>query len=75
MCYPQSVFREEFEVQRIAKCPVCSEKVPLDIDYSVVKKAKRFPVTVRVEHEDHYFYVNLDSVGSVTDILHPELVE
>jgi hypothetical protein len=49
--------------------------VPLDIDYNVVKKAKRFPVTVRVEHEDHYFYVNLDSVGSVTDILHPELVE
>jgi len=51
------------------------EKAPLDIDYKVVKKAKRFPVTVKVEHDGHYFYVNLDSFGSVTDILHPELVE
>ncbi|MGY5861979.1 MAG: hypothetical protein RTU09_06355 [Candidatus Thorarchaeota archaeon] len=75
MRYSNSVCKEEFEVQRIAKCPVCSEKAPLDIDYSVIKTAKRFPVTVKVEHDDHYFYVNLDSVGSVTDILHPDLVE
>jgi hypothetical protein len=51
------------------------ERAPLDIDHKAVKNAKRFPVTVKVEHDDHYFYVNLDSRGSVTDILHPELVE
>jgi len=75
MGHPQSASKEEFEVQRIAKCPVCLEKAPLDIDDKVVKKAKRFPVTVKIEHNDHYFYVNLDSLGSVTDILHPEMVE
>lgn len=46
-------------------------RVPPD----VLKKATRFPYTVKVKHEDHYFYINLDSQAWITDILHPDVVE
>ncbi|MGY5852181.1 MAG: hypothetical protein RTU92_01285 [Candidatus Thorarchaeota archaeon] len=62
-------------VSRYVNCPVCGERTPLEFDTSIVETAKRFPVTTKIEHKDHYFYINLDSKGSVTDILSPELVE
>ncbi len=62
-------------VEKLVKCPICEEIIPLEIDPKIVKKAKRFPVTTKIEHKDHYFYVNQDSRGSLTDVLHPELVE
>ncbi|MGY5881692.1 MAG: hypothetical protein RTV31_15680 [Candidatus Thorarchaeota archaeon] len=62
-------------VSKYVNCPVCGERTSLEIDSSIVENAKRFPVTTKIEHQDHYFYINLDSKGSITDILSPELVE
>jgi len=61
--------------ERYAKCPICEKRTVLRVPPDVIKKAKRFPYTVKVKHEDHYFYINLDSQAWITDILHPELVE
>jgi hypothetical protein len=47
----------------------------LDIPPDILKGVKQFPFTVKVIHEKHHFYVNIDSKGRITDILHPELVE
>ena len=69
-------FLEETEMlKRYANCPVCSEKTVLDIPPDILKGIKQFPYTVKVVHEKHHFYVNLDSKGHITDILHPEYVE
>lgn len=62
-------------IQRFAKCPVCGKKTKLSFDKSILDSAQRFPYTVKVEHKDHYFYVNFDSQALITDILHPEMVE
>ena len=62
-------------VEKLVKCPICEEIIPVEISPDVVKNAKRFPVTSKIEHNDHYFYVNQDSKGSLTDVLHPDLVE
>ncbi len=62
-------------VKKYVRCPVCSEMAPVDSGPELVAGHHRFPVTVRVEHNDHHFYVNLDSRGSVSDVLGPELVE
>lgn len=61
--------------KRYAKCPVCDERTVLSVPPNVMKKAKRFPFTIKVIHEDHHFYINIDSQASITDILRPELVE
>ncbi len=61
--------------KRYAKCPVCGERTVLSVPPNVMKKAKRFPFTIKVLHEDHHFYINIDSQASITDILKPELVE
>jgi hypothetical protein len=61
--------------ERYAKCPVCEKRTILRVPPGILKKAGRFPYTVKVKHENHYFYINLDSQGWITDILHPELVE
>ncbi len=61
--------------ERYAKCPVCGNKTILRVPPHVVEGASRFPVTVKVKHKDHYFYINLDSEAHITDILAPELVE
>jgi hypothetical protein len=62
-------------LERYAKCPICSKRTVLRVPPDVINKAERFPFTVKVKHEDHYFYINLDSQAWITDILHPELVE
>ena len=62
-------------VEKIIKCPICDVMIPIEVDSKVVETAKRFPATTKIEHEDHYFYINLDSKGSITDVLHPDLVE
>ncbi len=62
-------------LKRYAKCPVCGKKTVLNVPPNVLDGAKRFPLSVKVKHHDHYFYINLDSQGSITDILSPELVE
>jgi len=62
-------------LQRFAKCPICTKRTVLVVPPDVINKAERFPFTVKVKHEDHYFYINLDSQAWITDILHPELVE
>ncbi len=62
-------------LQRYAKCPICSKRTVLAVPPGVIENADRFPYTVKVKHEDHYFYINLDSQAWITDILHPELVE
>lgn len=61
--------------ERFAKCPVCSKRTVLKVPDDVLKHAKRFPFMVKVVHNDHYFYINLDSRAWITDILHPDLVE
>jgi hypothetical protein len=61
--------------ERYAKCPICSKRTVLRVPPDVLKKAERFPFTVKVKHEKHYFYINLDSQAWITDILHPDLVE
>ena len=61
--------------KRYAKCPVCGERTVLSVPPDILKKAKRFPFTIKVMHEDHYFYINIDSQASITDILKPEMVE
>ena len=61
--------------ERYAKCPICAKRTVLRVPPDVIDKAERFPFTVKVKHEDHYFYINLDSQAWITDILHPELVE
>jgi hypothetical protein len=61
--------------ERYAKCPICTKRTVLRVPPDVIDKAERFPFTVKVRHEDHYFYINLDSQAWITDILHPELVE
>jgi hypothetical protein len=61
--------------KRYAKCPVCGVKTVLTVPDGIVEKAKRFPFTIKVVHEDHYFYINIDSQAFITDILKPELVE
>jgi hypothetical protein len=63
------------EFKRYAKCPVCNERTVLSVPQDILKKAKRFPFTLKVVHEDHHFYINIDSQASITDILSPELVE
>ncbi|MBD3159263.1 MAG: hypothetical protein GF309_10785 [Candidatus Lokiarchaeota archaeon] len=60
---------------RRVRCPVCSVIMELSITRDMVQDKKEFPVSVRIDHEDHHFYVNLDSEGSITDILHPDLCE
>jgi hypothetical protein len=62
-------------LERYAKCPICSKRTVLRVPPDVINKAERFPFTVKVKHENHYFYINLDSQAWITDILHPELVE
>jgi hypothetical protein len=62
-------------LKRYATCPVCEEKTVLDIPPDILKNAKRFPYTVKVIHNDHHFYVNLDSKGRVGSVLHPDMVE
>ncbi|MFW9953144.1 MAG: hypothetical protein ACFFD3_01230 [Candidatus Thorarchaeota archaeon] len=61
--------------ERYADCPVCKKKTILRVPDGVLKKAKRFPFTIRVKHEKHYFYINIDSQAWITDILTPEMVE
>lgn len=61
--------------ERFAKCPICQKRTVLQVPPDVVENVKRFPYTVKVKHEDHYFYINLDSQGWITDILRPDLVE
>ena len=61
--------------ERYANCPVCEKKTVLHVPPDILKKAKRFPMTVKVQHNDHHFYINLDSQAWITDILHPDLVE
>ena len=61
--------------ERYAKCPICNKRTVLKVPPGVIKKATRFPHTVKVKHDDHYFYINLDSQAWITDILHPDLVE
>ncbi|MHA1770258.1 MAG: hypothetical protein ACTSYL_01885 [Candidatus Thorarchaeota archaeon] len=61
--------------KRYAKCPVCGKKTVLNVPPNVLISAKRFPFTVKVKHNDHYFYINLDSQALITDILRPDLVE
>ncbi len=60
---------------RYADCPVCGAKTVLRIPENITENATRFPFTVKVVHNDHYFYVNLDSRAWITDILHPDSVE
>ena len=62
-------------LERYAKCPICSKRTVLKVTEDVIKNAKRYPFTVKVIHEKHYFYINLDSRAWITDILHPEVVE
>lgn len=62
-------------LQRYAKCPVCKKKTLLKVPEGVLKKADRFPFMIRVKHNDHHFYINIDSQAWVTDILSPEMVE
>ncbi len=61
--------------ERFASCPVCNKKTVLRVPEGVLKKAKRFPFTIKVKHDDHYFYINIDSQAWITDILTPDLVE
>ncbi|MHA1960938.1 MAG: hypothetical protein ACW99U_11945 [Candidatus Thorarchaeota archaeon] len=62
-------------VERYAKCPVCEKRTAIRVPEDVLDHAKRFPFQVKVVHNDHYYYINLDSRAWITDILHPELVE
>ena len=62
-------------VRKLVRCPICDEMIPLEVDSKIIKKAKRFPVSEKVDHNDHYFYINMDSRGSITDLLHPDMVE
>jgi hypothetical protein len=62
-------------LDRYAKCPICTKRTVLKVPEDIIKNAKRFPFSVKVKHEDHHFYINLDSRAWITDILHPELVE
>jgi hypothetical protein len=62
-------------LERYAKCPVCKKKTLLKVPPNVLKNVKRYPLTIKVRHETHYFYVNLDSQGMITDILRPDVVE
>ncbi len=62
-------------LQRYADCPVCKKKTVLKVPEGILKKAKRFPFLIKVKHDDHYFYINIDSQAYITDILSPELVE
>ncbi len=62
-------------VKKLVRCPVCEEITPIEVASKIVKSAKRFPISTKITHKDHYFYVNLDSRGSITDVLHPEMVE
>ncbi len=61
--------------ERYAKCPICNKRTVLRVPQDIIEKATRFPHTVKVKHDDHYFYINLDSQAWITDILHPDLVE
>lgn len=70
-----SFWRVTSLLKRYANCPVCSEKTVLNIPPDILKGVKQFPYTVKVVHEKHHFYVNMDSKGRITDILHPDLVE
>ncbi|MHA2378702.1 MAG: hypothetical protein ACXADO_12485 [Candidatus Thorarchaeota archaeon] len=62
-------------LKRYADCPVCGQKTVLSVPPDVLESATRFPFTIKVVHEDHYFYINIDSKAHITDILSPELVE
>ncbi|MFQ5833646.1 MAG: hypothetical protein ACE5H4_13140 [Candidatus Thorarchaeota archaeon] len=62
-------------LKRYADCPVCEQKTVLTVPPGVLDKTKRFPFTIKVVHDDHYFYINIDSQARITDILSPELVE
>jgi hypothetical protein len=62
-------------LERFAKCPVCGKRTVLKVPEGIIKNAKRFPYMVKVRHNDHYFYINLDSQAWVTDILSPDQVE
>ena len=62
-------------LERFANCPVCDKKTVLKVPEGIVDDAKRFPVTVKVVHGKHHFYINLDSRATITDILAPEMVE
>jgi hypothetical protein len=62
-------------VKKLVRCPICDAMVPLEVDSKLIKNAKRFPFTTKIDHDDHYFYINMDSRGSITDVLHPDLVE
>ncbi|MFX0108005.1 MAG: hypothetical protein ACFE7R_06965 [Candidatus Hodarchaeota archaeon] len=62
-------------LMRYANCPVCKKKTVLTVPPDVLDKAKRFPYTIKVLHDDHHFYINIDSQAYITDILSPELVE
>ncbi len=61
--------------ERYAKCPVCGKRTALTVPEGVLKRADRFPYLIRVIHEDHYFYIYIDSHALITDILVPEAVE
>jgi ribosomal protein S6 len=62
-------------LQRYAKCPVCKKRTVLKVSSNDLRGVKRYPYSVKVRHETHYFYVNLDSQGRITDILPPKMVE
>ena len=61
--------------ERYADCPVCGKKTVLRVPDRILENAKRFPFTIKVKHNDHYFYINLDSQAWITDILTPDFVE
>jgi hypothetical protein len=61
--------------ERFAKCPVCEKKTILRVPENILEQAKRFPFTIKVKHNDHYFYINIDSQAWITDILSPDMVE
>ena len=62
-------------LERFAKCPVCEKKTVLKVPEGILEKAKRFPFMIKVKHNDHYFYINIDSQAWITDILSPDMVE
>ena len=62
-------------MRKLVRCPICDEMVPLEVDSQIIENAKRFPVSKKIVHKKHYFYINMDSRGSITDVLHPDMVE
>ncbi|MGY5859320.1 MAG: hypothetical protein RTU63_08115 [Candidatus Thorarchaeota archaeon] len=49
------------------QCPVCKESIHWKVPEDELKKVKRFPAPVVIQHKDHYLICYLDSHYQLAD--------